>query len=144
MEASMPKSNRDSIVPEIFVHDGPGALAFYKRAFGAEERDGTGNACCAAEVAGAVAPTGIATSESSAGRLKAQRPRLATLAAPTTQPTKKPSVSGKVLRSFFAASSRVHGPGQTRASRPMTKLATLPVIVEVVEPWWSETRTNAF
>ena len=26
----------------------------------------------------------------------------------------------------------------------MTKLATLPVIVEVVELWWSETRTNAF
>ncbi len=28
----------DSIVPEIFVHDGFGALEFYKRAFGAEER----------------------------------------------------------------------------------------------------------
>ena len=27
----------DSIVPEIFVHDGPGALEFYKRAFGAVE-----------------------------------------------------------------------------------------------------------
>ena len=31
----MPK--RDSITPEIFVHDGPGALEFYKRAFGAVE-----------------------------------------------------------------------------------------------------------
>ena len=29
-------SNR--IIPEIFVHDGPGALELYKRAFGAEER----------------------------------------------------------------------------------------------------------
>ncbi len=28
----------DSIVPEIFVHDGPGAMEFYKRAFGAVER----------------------------------------------------------------------------------------------------------
>ncbi len=28
----------DSIVAEIFVHDGLGALEFYKRAFGAEER----------------------------------------------------------------------------------------------------------
>jgi PhnB protein len=27
----------DSIVPEIFVHDGPQALEFYKRAFGAVE-----------------------------------------------------------------------------------------------------------
>lgn len=27
----------DRIVPEIFVHDGPGALDFYKRAFGATE-----------------------------------------------------------------------------------------------------------
>lgn len=27
-------SKHDSIVPEIFVHDGPGALEFYKRAFG--------------------------------------------------------------------------------------------------------------
>ena len=27
----------DSIVPEIFVHDGPGALEFYKRGFGAFE-----------------------------------------------------------------------------------------------------------
>jgi uncharacterized glyoxalase superfamily protein PhnB len=29
---------RDRIVPEIFVHDGLGALAFYQQAFGAEER----------------------------------------------------------------------------------------------------------
>ena len=28
----------DNIVPEIFVHDGPGALEFYERAFGATER----------------------------------------------------------------------------------------------------------
>ncbi len=28
----------DSITPEIFVHDGPAALEFYKRAFGALER----------------------------------------------------------------------------------------------------------
>ena len=28
----------DSIVPEIFVHDGPAALEFYARAFGAIER----------------------------------------------------------------------------------------------------------
>src|SRR5450631_4202686 len=28
----------DRIVPEIFVHDGTGALELYKRAFGAEER----------------------------------------------------------------------------------------------------------
>lgn len=28
----------DSITPEIFVHDGPAALDFYKRAFGAVER----------------------------------------------------------------------------------------------------------
>jgi PhnB protein len=31
-------SSSDSIVPEMFVHDGPGALEFYKRAFGAVER----------------------------------------------------------------------------------------------------------
>jgi PhnB protein len=29
---------RDSITPEIFVHDGPGAVEFYKLAFGAVER----------------------------------------------------------------------------------------------------------
>jgi PhnB protein len=29
---------REHIIPEIFVHDGPGALSFYQRAFGAEER----------------------------------------------------------------------------------------------------------
>ncbi len=28
---------QDAIVPEIFVHDGPAALEFYKQAFGAEE-----------------------------------------------------------------------------------------------------------
>jgi PhnB protein len=28
----------DSVTPEIFVHDGPAALEFYKRAFGAVER----------------------------------------------------------------------------------------------------------
>ena len=32
----MPKP--DSITPEIFVHDGRGAIEFYKRAFGAVER----------------------------------------------------------------------------------------------------------
>jgi len=31
-------STLDTIVPEIFVHDGPGALEFYKRAFDAIER----------------------------------------------------------------------------------------------------------
>jgi PhnB protein len=30
-------SKSDRIVPEIFVHDGPGALDFYKQAFGAQE-----------------------------------------------------------------------------------------------------------
>src|SRR5712692_2099094 len=65
--------------------------------------DGTADLRSAARVAGA-APTGIATSESSAGRLQAHGPRRGTLAAPTAQPTKKPSTSGKVFRSFFAAS----------------------------------------
>ena len=31
----------DNIVPELFVHDGIGALEFYKRAFGATERSRT-------------------------------------------------------------------------------------------------------
>jgi uncharacterized glyoxalase superfamily protein PhnB len=34
-QAALP---RDRVVPEIFVHDGLGALAFYAQAFGAEER----------------------------------------------------------------------------------------------------------
>jgi PhnB protein len=29
---------RDSLVPEVFVHDGPAALEFYKQAFGAVEQ----------------------------------------------------------------------------------------------------------
>ena len=33
--------SEDRIVPEIFVHDGLGALEFYKRAFGAVERSRT-------------------------------------------------------------------------------------------------------
>jgi PhnB protein len=33
----MPDTNQDKIIPEIIVHDGVAALAFYKAAFGAEE-----------------------------------------------------------------------------------------------------------
>jgi PhnB protein len=38
MSENTPQARSDKIIPEIFVHDGPGALAFYCRAFGAVER----------------------------------------------------------------------------------------------------------
>src|SRR5215472_10032257 len=97
-------------------------------------RIGTEGGCCGATVTRAAVPTGIAMSESAAGRLQAQRPRRARLAAPTAQPTKKPRTSGQVSLIFFDASSWVQGPGQTKAMSAITKLATFPVITEVVEP----------